>query len=246
MPLQKQLTQNGNWLFRWRSFLPLFILALLLPAFRHFRFLGNSHMLDEIWEWFCLAISLFGLGIRVYTIGCVPRRTSGRNTKTQVAEQLNTTGIYSLVRNPLYLGNFWIWFGISLYVHQWLLTFLIALIFALYHERIILAEEAFLEKKFGDEFRNWAARTPVFIPSFRNWIPPSMPFSWRIALKREYLGFFAIITIFTLLETAGHFIVDHRFIPDLPWLCLFSVSFIFFLCVRILRKTTPLLEVAGR
>ncbi|MGB8874133.1 MAG: hypothetical protein WCC75_12145, partial [Desulfobaccales bacterium] len=45
--------------------------------------------------------------------GLPPRGTSGRNTQGQVAETLNTTGIYSLVRNPLYLGNFLIWLGLS-------------------------------------------------------------------------------------------------------------------------------------
>lgn len=245
-PLQKQLAEDGNWLFRWRSFLPLIFLALLLPSFRDFRFLGDSHLLDEIWEWFCLAVSLFGLAIRVYTIGHVPRRTSGRNTKAQVANHLNTTGIYSIVRNPLYLGNFWIWFGISLYMHQWLLTCLVTLIFVLYHERIILAEEAFLEAKFGDEFRAWAAKTPVFIPNFRNSVPNSMPFSWRNAVKREYLGFFAIITIFTILEIVAHFVVDRKFFADASWLFLFSISSILCLLVRILKKKTRLLKVDGR
>jgi protein-S-isoprenylcysteine O-methyltransferase Ste14 len=246
VPLQKQLTHNGTWLFRWRSFLPLLFLALLLPAFRHFNFLGHSHFFDEVWEWSCFAVSLFGLGIRAYTIGHAPRRTSGRNTKAQVADQLNTTGIYSLVRNPLYLGNYCIWFGLSLYPHQWWLPVLITLIFALYHERIILAEETFLQEKFGDQFQEWAAKTPVFIPRFRSYVPSSMPFSWRIALKREYLGFFAIVALFTALETAGHILVERQFVPDAPWFCLFLGSLILFLAVRLLSKKTRFLEVSGR
>ena len=34
------------------------------------------------------------------------KNTSGRNTHDQVADSLNTSGIYSIVRHPLYVGNF--------------------------------------------------------------------------------------------------------------------------------------------
>src|SRR5262245_43751615 len=125
MSLAQELVKEGHKLFRWRSFLPLILLALLFPAFREFTFPHGSHLLDELWELLCLGLSLFGLAIRIYTIGHVPRKTSGRNTQKQVAEQLNTTGIYSLVRHPLYLGNFWIWIGISLYTRHWWLTLLV-------------------------------------------------------------------------------------------------------------------------
>ncbi|MGC9453013.1 MAG: methyltransferase family protein, partial [Oceanipulchritudo sp.] len=48
--------------------------------------------------------------------------TSGRNTKQQVAYSLNTTGFYSVVRNPLYLGNFFMYLGIALFTHHWWLV----------------------------------------------------------------------------------------------------------------------------
>ena len=36
-------------------------------------------------------------------------KTSGKNTAKQIAESLNTSGIYSVLRNPLYLANFLNW-----------------------------------------------------------------------------------------------------------------------------------------
>ena len=59
-------------------------------------------------------MSFFGLGIRVFTVGFTPKNTSGRNTAEQIADVLNTSGIYSMVRHPLYVGNFFMWLGIGL------------------------------------------------------------------------------------------------------------------------------------
>ncbi len=103
MALIEEMENSGAWLFRWRSYLPLFALIVLVVLMKDFSYPYNDHHFDMIWELFCLSISFMGLGIRALTIGQTPRRTSGRNTKKQVAESLNTTGIYSLVRHPLYL-----------------------------------------------------------------------------------------------------------------------------------------------
>jgi protein-S-isoprenylcysteine O-methyltransferase Ste14 len=244
--LKQRLVHTGNWLFRWRSYLPLIVVLMLWPAFKNFRFFMNSHMLDELWETFCLGISFLGLAVRIYTIGYVPRNTSGRNTRSQVADTLNTTGIYSLVRNPLYLGNFLIWMGVSLYLRHWWFTLLIGLLFVIYHERIILAEEEFLAEKFGQQFRDWASVTPAFIPQWKNWKRPNQTFCWRTALKREYLGFFGIVSTFTLMEAAGHYMVNGRFLPDPWWIGFFGFGLLIFVAIRILRKTTKWLEVQGR
>jgi protein-S-isoprenylcysteine O-methyltransferase Ste14 len=113
----------------------------------------DSHTYDQWWDLFAISFVVAGLGIRVWTTGHTPRRTSGRNTKSQVADSLNTRGIYSIVRNPLYLGNFVGGLGVILLLHSLWLTLYYVLAFALYFERVILAEERFLLRKFGDSYR---------------------------------------------------------------------------------------------
>ena len=188
--LRKELARSGNWLFRWRSYLPLALAGIILPAMRHFQYPAHSHTLDQLWEVVCLVVCFFGLGIRVYTIGHAPPGTSGRNTRSQIAEQLNTTGTYSVVRHPLYLGNFFIWLGISMFVHTWWVSLIFVLVFWIYYERIMYAEEEFLSNRFGEEFEQWANRTPAFCPAIKRWERPATRFSVNRVFGSEYSGFF--------------------------------------------------------
>ena len=117
-----------------------------------FTYLGQSHVLNEIWQGCCLAVSLLGLVVRIITVGRAPMGTSGRNTREQVANTLNSTGMYSVVRHPLYLGNYLIMMGFALWPHVWWLAVLTTCFYALYYERIMLAEEAFLRRALWRHF----------------------------------------------------------------------------------------------
>jgi len=97
MPLIEEFEGTGKWLFRWRSYLPLVMIGIFLLAMREYEYPGHSEVLDHLWEGFCLTVSFFGLGIRIFTIGHSAKRTSGRNTRKQVADTLNINGIYSVV-----------------------------------------------------------------------------------------------------------------------------------------------------
>ena len=137
-------------------------------------------------------------------VGYAPVRTSGRNTRNQIADSLNTTGLYSIVRHPLYLGNFLIGLGISLVSWVWWLPLIYTLLFGIYYERIMFAEEAFLRRKFGGEFEDWAAATPAFWPRISQWRRPALPFSFRNVLRREYSGLAVVILGHAGVELAEH------------------------------------------
>lgn len=246
MDLNKQFEKEGKWLFRWRSYLPLLMLLLFIPAFQHLNLPERSYSLDQLWEALCLTVALFGLGIRVLTVGYVPRGTSGRNTVRQNADTLNTTGIYSMVRHPLYLGNFFMWLGVSMFVRLWWFSLIVTLIFWIYYERIMFAEEAFLQKKFGDVFLKWAETTPSFFPDFRGWKSPDLAFSLKTVLKREFSTLFSIVATFALLEVLEDIFTEGRVIFDTMWVIAFAGSLLLYLAFLILKKKTKLLDVEGR
>ena len=246
MAFNEEFEKTGIWLFRWRGYLPLSMIGVLLWGMRNFNYPYQSHRLDELWEILCLTISFCGLGIRVFTTGYAPRGTSGRNTRRHVADVLNVTGMYSIVRHPLYLGNFLIWLGISLFVRSSGLSLIFILGFWLYYERIIFAEEQFLRRKFGEVYSEWAARTRAFLPRFKNWQSPSVSFSVRKVLRKEYQSFFGIIFTFTILEIIGDLFAVKRIELDLMWLILFSTGLTLYLILRILEKKTKILDSRGR
>ena len=246
LALREEFESGGNWLFRWRSYLPLVLLALVLVVMEDFTYIGNSQTLDVVWEVCCLLVSLSGLAFRAFTVGHTPRGTSGRNTVAQMADVLNTTGVYSIVRHPLYVGNFIIMLGISLFPHLWWFTVIYVLTFWLYYERIMCAEELFLHQKFGDQFTAWAEKTPPFIPNLRLWKPSDLPFSFRNVLRREYNGLFAIVLTYFLLEVRGDLAVEGRLMVEPWWAILLGISFVVWIALRTLKRKTTLLDVEGR
>ncbi len=236
MALREDQERLGNWLFRWRSYLPLLMLGIALAGMRDFTYPGNNHNWDEAWEAFCLLISFGGLGIRSLVIGYVPEGTSGRNTQSQKALYLNVSGLYSIVRHPLYLGNFFIWLGISLYVRQWVLGLIFVFVFWHYYEKIIFAEEEFLRREFGEDYEHWASITPCIFPRFSQWISPDRPFSWKKVLKDEYSGFFAIIVTFTILEVISDWVVEGELKLDVEWGILLIAGLAIYVILRTMKK----------
>jgi protein-S-isoprenylcysteine O-methyltransferase Ste14 len=79
-------------------------------------------------------------------------------------DELVMDGPYSTVRNPLYVFSFIGAVGFGLAVENPFLALLLAVLFAGYYSVIVRREEAFLEGAFGDAFRQYAARTPRWIP----------------------------------------------------------------------------------
>jgi len=245
LPLVEEFVRSGNRLFRWRSYLPLALVALFLVAMRGSA-AGDRDDLFAWWKFVCLAVSFVGFAIRAYTVGHAPRGTSGRNTRTQVAETLNTTGIYSTVRHPLYLGNFFMALGVSLYAALWWLALIFVLVFWLYYERIMFAEEAFLQETFGEEYMAWAAETPAFIPNLRQYRTSDLPFSIRNVLRREYNGVFAVVVAMFSLEVVRVWSPERGVAVGPSWIWIVGVTLVFWVVSRSVKRHTTWLDVAGR
>jgi protein-S-isoprenylcysteine O-methyltransferase Ste14 len=245
MALIHEFERSGNWLFKRRSWLPVFLVA----AGVFVMYLGNRQALifDMRDELIYLGVSLFGQLIRIFTVGFAPKNTSGRNTISgQIADELNTTGIYSVVRHPLYVGNFFMWLGPVLFIQSTWFIIVFVLVYWLYYERIMFAEEQFLRKKFGEIYDKWSETVGSFLPYSLKYIPSNLSFSFRNVLKREYNSFLNIFLIFTVLDLVRNYFLSGRIYLTEMWIYLVVPAGAIWLLVRTIHKSTRWLEVEGR
>lgn len=241
-PLEQTLRRQGEWLFRHRGWLPLGLLPVVGIAIL-------SSPLPELarsswWQLLCGGVLGVGAALRAWVVGRVPEGTSGRATREQVAEALNTTGAYALVRHPLYVANALMWAAILGRPAIWWLWLLGMLCFVLLYERIMLAEEAFLLERFQEKFRQWAERTPAVLPC-GGYRPATLAFSWRQVLRREYSTWLAALAAFALVEAL--LVWRWTGVPGLPrgWWYILAAAALSAGLMRFLKHRTRWLE-SGR
>jgi protein-S-isoprenylcysteine O-methyltransferase Ste14 len=77
-----------------------------------------------------------------------------RNTiiTSKPATSLQTTGIYAISRNPMYIGLILFYIGISFLIGNWWNFILLPLLILVVQEYIIKREEKYLDRRFGQEY----------------------------------------------------------------------------------------------
>ena len=132
-----------------RVWLPLALGLVFIPLV-----FFSSGLPHNFLDWLGFALSLLGLA---GVILC--RYTLGQSFSVKAkAVRLVTTGIYSRIRNPIYISGFLFVGGIFLIIHK---PILLAFFAALIPVQIIRArrEAAVLEVRFGEEYRAWRKTT---------------------------------------------------------------------------------------
>jgi protein-S-isoprenylcysteine O-methyltransferase Ste14 len=139
---------------------PLLFLAALLLGFVADRLLPlpfplpGSELVHRIVGGSLLLIgaALIAAGIRNFARARTPIPTN------QPTRALVTTGIHGWTRNPIYLGMFLVYGGIGV-AAQSLWTLILALPLAItIRYGVVAREEAYLERRFGDVYRDYKAR----------------------------------------------------------------------------------------
>lgn len=240
MGLQEELEKEGNWLFKHRSNLPIVLIVIGLLFF-----LLQERSSTFLMEMVALTVSLIGLLIRIITVGYTPSNTSGRNVHGQVASTINNSGIYSLVRHPLYLGNYFMWIGPLLLTMNLYLLIILTLVYWIYYERIMFAEEQYLREKFGSDYVDWSNSTPTFIPRLTGYRKPYLPFSFRKVLKREKNGLLGIFTVLLLMNGARHLYRPESEL-NMIFFVGFVISLVVYVIIKLIKRKTQWLEQEGR
>ncbi len=107
-------------------------------------------------------------------------------------------GPYRYVRNPLYLGGWFMMAAIALLFTPGGALFMLVLI-GIFYLRLILAEEAFLTARLGEPYRQYLRAVPRIAPRLRTNIPPAEANPrWPMAILTELTAIGTLITMATV------------------------------------------------
>jgi protein-S-isoprenylcysteine O-methyltransferase Ste14 len=99
-----------------------------------------------------IGIAVFAAGIRNFSSAATPVQ------RTKPTRALVTTGIHGWSRNPIYLGMFLVYGGIGTAVRSpWILILALPIEITIRYG-VVAREEAYLERRFGDAYRDYKAR----------------------------------------------------------------------------------------
>jgi protein-S-isoprenylcysteine O-methyltransferase Ste14 len=139
---------------------PLFFLAALLLG------LASDHLLPlpfavpeaDLLHWsiggalILIGLALAAAGVRNFARAETPVRS------IKPTRALVTTGVHGWTRNPIYLGMFLVYGGIGVAAPSpWTLILTLPLAIAIRYG-VVAREEAYLERRFGDAYRDYKAR----------------------------------------------------------------------------------------
>jgi len=148
--------------FVYRSFTPIPIVFILL------------YFTEPIFPflWIGFGSVFIGEYIRFYAV-----RYAGGVTRTRKvsAPSLCTSGPYAHIRNPLYLGNMFIYMGVTFIaggVFMWEFLGMVFIYFTIQYVMIISLEEETLSDLFGAEYDQYKINVPRFIPRITPWKSP--------------------------------------------------------------------------
>ncbi len=181
--------------FKYRSYTPIPFLLLML-------FYEDANV------WSLIAgflIALCGESIRYWGVSWAGSET--RTTGAVGGTFLIISGPFGHVRNPLYVGNILMYFGLgimSFALFPYLQIVALLFFFVQYHF-IVNEEEGYLRKTYGQQYQDYVKSVPRFIPRLTKYKKQSVvqpPLDWKAGLKSEkrtlQAFFFVSLTIFLL------------------------------------------------
>ncbi len=152
--------------------------------------------------------SLFRLGILCIGLGEVLRLWASGYIKTyrgpmEEVGELVTSGPYAYVRNPLYLANGLIGLGIAFLSGVLWTLVLFGGIFVVLYGPIVQAEEAFLEEKFGEAYREYARCVSRFFPRLTPYPKRRGSFSFPVLWEKESITLCTLSLVVLLFYLRG-------------------------------------------
>lgn len=230
----------GNFLFRNRNgIFPLFYLMLFIPSPEVFQNPITAMVIG-------FSITVIGQLIRVITIGLAYIIRGGVDRRVFAAE-LVTAGLFAHCRNPLYVGNIFILAGLGIASNSLLFMAACTPLFVFFWQAIVLAEENYLQNKFGERYAEYCKKVSRWLINFKgigNTLR-SIPFKWKRVIIREYNSTYLWLTGAVLIVMKHFYYHDDRFDLHLNLPIFISIIvglMILYLFTRYLKKSGKLVS----
>ena len=203
----------------------------------HFDFLykGYTPFVDNLFDALGFLLILKGVFIRMAARGHKKANSGG-------SHQLVTTGLYQVVRNPMYLGTFYIGSGFVLTLLPWWMVFVFAGFFYARFNQQMMSEEKFLTQMFGKKYEEYCRQVPRIFPNIalsmklpiKQLINPQEMFS-----TTEKRGLWSWPLLALTCEITKEYLLNSRFdlLSNLTvYLCTYAGFMLVFMLIVMLKK----------
>jgi protein-S-isoprenylcysteine O-methyltransferase Ste14 len=146
--------------FAWEG---IFVLVLINAQF----WIVDPVSIRQIISWFLLTASIYPVAHGTYLLRVIGRPTQSPTAGTDFAfeqtSNLVTIGVYKYIRHPLYASLLYLAWGAFLKDITWLTTGIVVLV-SIFLFATAKAEEKENAMHFGEEYKDYSAKTKMFIP----------------------------------------------------------------------------------
>lgn len=166
-----------------------FLLKLRLPIALVLFLLFLPHT-QPAWFFPGLVVSILGEILQVWCFSTI---------KTH--KKLTVIGPYMFVRNPMYIGRFFLIFGILMMAANIWLLVVFTVIYWFYMTNRVKREERLLQELFGDDYLDFQRRVRPYLPTFSQFRPELL---WSFdresfAKNNAMINMAAVAAVYTVL-----------------------------------------------
>jgi protein-S-isoprenylcysteine O-methyltransferase Ste14 len=104
----------------------------------------------------------FYIGLVVFALALVMSLMTTIGFATTPVDKPVTKGVYRISRHPIYFSGFLLYVGMGIACASWVIL-LCAVLWIVFFRIVVPTEERFLIKQYGDAYRKYMKRTPMWI-----------------------------------------------------------------------------------
>lgn len=150
------------------------------------------------WLWLGFVVSMLGEAIQLWSFASLVKN-----------EQLTARGPYVLVRNPMYLGRYFLVLGFMLLFGNPYVIAVYTVLYYFYMVNRVKREEKRLQRLLGEPYRRYSAATNRFVPTWQRLRDSNVRFfDWQVMLRNNghwnlvsALAIYGVILVYIVLRS---------------------------------------------